>query len=418
MNVLNKEFQTDLIKVIIQDHSFLPTHRSLIDKNLFSDEIESIVIEQVLKYFDKYSTVPSYNSLFTYMSIDRFEGEDIETTVKPYYEDTVKDITFIEESITEFVKKKRLKEVIKNCTNLLDQGEYEQIYTNVKKIVYDDLGGDIGNFFWKNKQNILISLDNQEEYLSTGIHKLDSNMSGGILRGTLNVILTPPNKGKSTFLVNFGKYAALNGLKVIHYTFELSTKVIERRYFQSMVRMSKHELKTRKRTAYSKLLEFAQGIMNESILIKHFPANSCTCGDIKRHLNLVKNKLGYIPDVIIFDYADLIQASSKYEQKRFEVEATYYELRNIAIEYNSGVWTASQTNRTGAKEKLIGMEDLDECYKKAAAADIILSVNQSMDEMRGTPQTARIFFAKNRDDKSNITEEIRTDWAKAWVGNL
>lgn len=418
MNVLNPEFQTDLLKVILQDHAFISTNRSIISIDLFNDETEKVLILYILKFYDKYTSVPSFNSLINFMTSENYDAEEIIDIIKPYYKDVVKNISFIEESICDFVKRSRLKNAILQCSNLLGEGNYDQIYKNIKDVVFSDLGDDVGSFFWDNKQQVLTSMDSKEQNIPTGIHDIDDEMSGGAARGTLNVIITPPNKGKTTLLINIGKYAALEGFKVIHYTFELSSKVIERRYFQSMVRMTKKELKNKKRTAYGKLLEYAGEIISESLLIKRFPANTCTCGNIRRHLNLVKNKYGYIPDAIIFDYADLIKPDKDYDQKRFEVESIYYDLRNIAEEYNSAAWTASQTNRSGAKEKLIGMEDLDECYKKAAAADVILSINQNLDEKRSRPQTARVFFAKNRDDKSEITVEIRTDWSKAWVGNL
>ncbi len=54
---------------------------------------------------------------------------------------------------------------------------------------------------------------------------------------------------------------------------------------------------------------------------------------------------GFVPDVLIVDYADIMRSSNKYNERRFELELIYQELRNIAIQFNIPVITATQLNR-------------------------------------------------------------------------
>ncbi len=131
----------------------------------------------------------------------------------------------------------------------------------------------------------------------------------------------------------------------------------------------------------------------------------------------MKNKHGFIPDLLLFDYADIMGSSKNYEQRRFEVEEIYYDLRNIAEEFNTANWTASQTNRGWSEKELTTMEDVDECYKKAAASDVMISSNQTLEEKKSHPQCARLFLTKNRDDESQVIIDILTDWSRAWIGN-
>jgi replicative DNA helicase len=186
----------------------------------------------------------------------------------------------------------------------------------------------------------------------------------------------------------------------------------------SMVKMSKQEMKLKKKTAYDRILNVAEKMINHSLIVKKFPANSCNPNDIRRHLSFVKNKFGFIPDLMVFDYADIMKSNKLYEERRFEIESIYYDLRNIAEEYNSVNWTASQTTRNWKEKDIIEIEDVDECYKKAAASDVIVSLNQTLEERRSHPQTARLFVSKNRDDESQVEIQIKTDWSKAWIGNL
>lgn len=419
MNVLNPEFQTKLTQAILQDHAFLKKNRVNIDGSLFKDKLENEVIRYVLKYYDEYKCTPSREILSDFMHKEgSYDFEDTIEQVGYLYEKT-SDIEYIENATIDFVKKSKFKDALIESTKLLDKSEYETIVKKVKE-VFDEFtsGEDIGSLFWGDAKSVLKSLDVKEDSIPTGVHDLDDVLTGGAKRGTLNVVITPPNKGKSTLLVNVGKYAVLNGFNVVHYTFELSEMIINRRYMMSMTRMSKAEMKGKKKTAYDKILDLAGDVTNESLIVKRFMAMQAKVLHIKDHLRMVKNRFGFIPDVIIVDYADLIQPSHRYEQRRFELSAIYAELREIGVESNCVVWTASQTNRGGNSTELITIDDLAEDFNKAGIADVIISINQTMEEKRSRPQTARVFFAKNRDDESLVTREIMTDWSRAFIGNI
>jgi replicative DNA helicase len=264
---------------------------------------------------------------------------------------------------------------------------------------------------------VLDTIDRTEKVVPTGMASIDNMLFGGTTRGTLNVIITPPNKGKSTFLINIGKYAALSGFKVVHYTFELSEDVINRRYFMSMVRMSKAELKSMKRTAFDRISRIAEKVASDSIIVKEYPAYCTTAATIRSHLHSVKNTRGFFPDLLIFDYADLMQSEERYKERRHELSSIYYGLRNLAKEFDAVSWTATQTNRTGNQGELITINDLAECFEKAAASDVMLSINQSLDDRRMHVPIARVFFAKSRDDASNESVEVLTDWQRSWIGD-
>ena len=212
MNVLNPEFQTDLLKVILQDHSFLINHRNLIDSNLFKDDIEKVIVDHVLRFFDKFNFTPSENSLLNYILDNGYESDSVKKALDKYYYETVKDIDYIIDSVYDFVKRNKLSSVILNCGRLLNDGKYDEIYNNIKEVVFNyNSDNDIGSLFWDEVKDVLDRIDIKESFIPTGLNELDEILEGGAARGTLNVIITPPNKGKSTLLVNLGKNAVLNG---------------------------------------------------------------------------------------------------------------------------------------------------------------------------------------------------------------
>lgn len=416
MDTLNPEFQTELARAILQDHSFLNKHRKLIDPVLFKDKVEHELIRNLLKYYDEYKSTPSRNVLFDYVSKTGYQIESLEEDCEHLYEDRAQDITYIADSLQDFVRKTRIKDTLLESMQLLEKGDYGGIYKKIKTSINDYDGfDDIGSYFWEEGKNILKSLDQQDDCIPTGLYELDEKMSGGAMRGTENVIVTPPNKGKTTTLINIGKYAVLNGYKVVHYTLELSAKIIERRYMMSMVKMTKAMLKQKKRTAYDRILKLAEDVQKESLIVKRYKPTTCTIQDLYNHVNSIRDKVGFIPDLVIIDYADLLKPSRNYAEKRHELASIYNEARDLAVEFNLGLWTATQTNKQGNQDELITINELAECFEKAAIADVIISLNQTLEEKRNNE--ARLFLAKNRDDVSLETVNIETDWSKAYIGN-
>lgn len=418
MEILSPEFQKSTLRLMLQDASFLKRYRGIIDTNLFKDETDSEIVGCVLSFYDKYGSTPSHKSFELYLERVGYDITDSEEYLEQVFTEKVPNASFVEDSLKEFIRTTRLHDAMREGVELLKNKQYDALVDKIKKAAVSVGDGELGRNLLDDTRRVLDSLDIKEVFIPTGLSRLDEKMGGGAVRGTLNVVITPPNRGKSTTLVNFGKNALLRGYNVAHYSFELSDIVIERRYFMSMAKMSKNEMKAKKATAYDRICSAAQGVMDAHVTVKNYPAHAVTTSAIREHLSMMKDTKGFFPDVIVVDYADLLKATHSFDEKRHELAAIYYELRNIAIETNAVMWTASQTNRSGTDEELITDTDLAECYEKAGAADVLLSINQSLDEKRGRPQTARLFLIKNRDDESQVLIEIATDWARAWIGDL
>lgn len=417
MDLLEPSFQTEVLRCILSDHSFLLNNRRNLSDDLFQDRSERELAQIVLEHYDKYRSMPSKTVVQTLLKKTPLKYDTLWDCAENVYSEPARDAIFVADNIRDFVTRSNVREVLINGMDYLKRGEYSAIYESLKKVMANiDSAGGIGEVFFTGAKNLIASFDRKEQFVSTGIYALDERMSGGGVRGTLNVILTPPNRGKTTTLVNIGKYAALQGYKVIHYTTELSAEATQRRYLMSLCRMSKKEIINKKRTAYERILEIASGIQNNNIIVKRYPSYSCTMKDCSDHINLIKNELGFVPDVGVFDYGALFKSEVKYDERRFELSHIYAAMRDLMGENNMVGWTAHQTNRGEIEEEVITYKGLAEDFNIAAIVDTIISVNQTLEEKRDGD--ARLFLAKNRDDESLITVPIRVDWSRSWVGNV
>ena len=116
---------------------------------------------------------------------------------------------------------------------------------------------------------------------------------------------------------------------------------------------------------------------------------------------------GFKPNVIVIDYADIMRSTRQYDSLRHELKLIYEELRNLAMEMNIPVWTASQANRESANSDIVGLENMSEAYGKAMVADFVVSLSRKAVE-KATGH-ARLFVAKNRAGKDGILFPIHID---------
>ena len=84
----------------------------------------------------------------------------------------------------------------------------------------------------------------------------------------------------------------------------------------------------------------------------------------------------FIPSLIIIDYADIMRSTHRYDTMRHELKFIYEEIRNLAMDMNVPVWTASQANRDSANSDIVGLENMSEAYGKAMVADVVIYLYQ------------------------------------------
>ena len=111
--------------------------------------------------------------------------------------------------------------------------------------------------------------------------------------------------------------------------------------------------------------------------------------------------------MIIIDYADIMRSTHRYDTMRHELKFIYEEIRNLAMDMNVPIWTASQANRDSANSDIVGLENMSEAYGKAMVADVVLSVSRKAVEK--SSGLGRLFIAKNRAGRDGILYPIKID---------
>jgi replicative DNA helicase len=142
------------------------------------------------------------------------------------------------------------------------------------------------------------------------------------------------------------------------------------------------------------------------LIIKEYPTGSATVLTIRNHIEKLLLK-SFVPSLIIIDYADIMRSTRKYDSLRHELKLIYEELRNLSMDFNIPVWTASQANREASNSSVVGLENMSEAYGKAMVADVVLSLSRK--PLEKSEGIGRLFVAKNRAGKDGILFPVGVD---------
>jgi hypothetical protein len=84
-----------------------------------------------------------------------------------------------------------------------------------------------------------------------------------------------------------------------------------------------------------------------------------------------------------------------YEQKRFELESVFEDLRAMSMELKLPIWTATQSNRDGFNDEIITIDKVGEAINKAHVVDFF-----------GTFSQRKFHIGKNRMGAANMNFNI------------
>ncbi len=302
-----------------------------------------------------------------------------------------------------FSRHKALERAILKSAEMLDKGEYGPVEKMIKDAVQISLNKDMGTDYFEDPRARLEALKNSNGQISTGWPSVDKKLYGGFNRGELNIWCAASGGGKSLFLANLGINWALAGLNVLYLTFELSENLVSMRMDSMLTGIAAREVF--KNLEDVELKVKMTGKKAGNIQIKYMPSGK-NANDIRAYLKEYQVKKGFKPDIILIDYLDLMMPMSvKVSPSDLFVKDKYVseELRNLAMETQAIVCTASQLNRSAVEEIEFDHSHISGGLSKIQTADNVIGIftSRAMKE-RGRYQ---IQFMKTR-SSSGVGQKV------------
>ena len=408
-----KAFQEKVFQGMLTDTTWSGQMIEVVNPEYFDLKYLCFLCEKYFSYYKKYKTFPTLTILITIIKEDLSKSKDailrdqiIEYLHRMKTNPDVGDLQYVKDKSLDFCKRQAFKEALEQSVELIQTEKYESVMNIMKEAISVGMPNTTGHDFFDDIEARFVQINRL--VCPTGLDRLDQQdiLRGGLGRGELGVIAAYTGVGKSHFLVAMGCAAMRAGKNVIHYTFELSEHETGKRYDSNLCNIPSNEVIERKREVVDKYGNMELG----KLIIKEYPTGSASVLTLRNHIEKLTLK-GFKPSLVTVDYADVMKSSRAYDSLRHELKLIYTELRNLAVDLNIPIWTASQANKDSSKSDIVGLENLGESYGKAQVADVVLSISRK--PMEKSEGTGRIFVAKNRAGRDGLLFPINIDTAKS-----
>ena len=364
-----KDYNEDLQKLFLE---FCATDPELFVrvKNIVKVEYFSRKLANVVKFMQEHSE--QYNSLPTTEQIQATCGVELK---KVDIDERHKNWFFDE--FETFCRHKALELAIIQSADLLEKGDYGQVEDKIKHAVRIGLTKDLGTDYFIDPKARLLALKDNNGTVSTGWSALDQKLYGGFNKGELNIFAGQSGAGKSLFLQNIALNWTNVGMNVIYFTFELSEELSSMRVDSMSTGVASNEIF--KKIDDIDLMVRMQGQKSGKFQLKYM-SSGATVNDLRSYLKEYEVQTGVKPDCICVDYLDLLMPISKrVSPSDLFIKDKYVseELRNLAVEQQIVLATASQLNRASVEETEFDHSHIAGGLSKIQTADNVIGIQTS-----------------------------------------
>jgi len=394
-------FQIKVLSSLLTRKEFLINIHDIISEEYFDNSAHKWIINEILKYYDKYHTTPSMDILKVEMK--KIENEVLQLAIKEQlreaYTASEDDLAYVEQEFSNFCKNQQLKKALLTSVDLLKAGDYDSIRNLVDSALRGGQDKNLGLEYNKD-----IESRYREEHriaIPTPWELFNNLFQGGIGPGDFGLIFGNPGGGKSWTLIALGAHAVKLGFNVIHYTLELGEDYVGRRYDACFTGVPVNTIMD-----FKDRVESTITTLPGNLVIKEYSPGKASMSTLEAHIKKCIEQ-DFKPDLVIIDYVDLLRSKRTNSERKEEIDDIYLSTKGLARELKIPIWSVSQVNRSGAKDDIIEGDKAAGSYDKIMITDISISLSRKKeDKVAGT---GRFHIMKNRYGGDGMTFGAKVD---------
>jgi replicative DNA helicase len=326
------------------------------------------------------------------------------------------NVEFVEQEILRSVRRLQIKGVVSEISSLGDDWEKDESR-------FEEYVGKLIDALRPVEGSRFLRLRDWEKVLSEELRNSEDKLSLGFEgfgvwfeRKELSAFMAGPSMGKSDMLVHLSRIALISGYKVLFITMELYPEKVIGRMVRTIAGVSRQQLREQWEMVKQQLDELQRQEKDE-FMVRYLPPEISTTADVEGVLKMAMAD-GFVPDVLMLDYADLLSASKRFNNRYDEIGSIYRMLRYFAGKYELFLVTASQTNRGFVTSELVADADIADSYQKLMVADNFITITPIWESMSDPIRRLTLFARKVRDRPAFMRIVVNYDPARGrfWVG--
>ena len=362
-----KEYGEDIqelfLRFLVTDPDVFVRVNNIVEPYMFNRKYREAV-EFLKDHANKYNSIPTLEQLEAVNGINLKPVEDAHDSHMSWFMDEFET----------FCRHKALEKAILDSTDLLENKDYGSVEALIKEATSVGLVSDFGLDYYENPKERLQWIKDQAGAISTGWKNFDQKLYGGLNRGELTVFAGGSGAGKSLFLQNLGVNWSQAGLNTVYLSLELSEQLSSMRIDAMVSEYATRDVMKNMDDVHLKVVMKGKGA--GKFRIKQM-SNGINANDIRSFLREYEIQTGVKVDCLLVDYLDLMMPiSGKVSASDLFIKDKYVseELRNLAVELNILLVTASQLNRGAVEEIEFDHSHIAGGISKIQTADNVIGI--------------------------------------------
>lgn len=363
--------------------------------NFVNDDITKIFFKKYSEFNLKYKKFPNWENICYEISNDKSIPSDTvndivsvlngikETKFEPH------PIEWLTDTTEKYFQDTALqKAILKGAEILSDDDKKKKERHTLPELMKDALKISFRNTVGK-EYGTEFTLDSQYDYYHHKDRKypfpewpyFTEVLKGGCAKKKLHLVLGSTSTGKTLYLLNICRQYLLQGLNILYVSLEISEEEILERLDANMLKVNTDELLSIDKNKYFEKLKDIVGKSNGRLVIKEYPTASANVNHLRFLMDELQLKNNFHPDFLIVDYLNIL-GSVRYSNVGdlyTYVKIVGEELRGLAVEKNIGIWSATQTNRSGFGSSNIELNSVSESWGTAMTVDYLVGITETDD---------------------------------------
>jgi len=332
-----------------------------VNKSFFEHPDHAKIFEAIETHHKLYNQIPNIPIILEYG--DALDDDWYNTCC--LFLEPLNSPDFVAEKLNVFIKTGQFKDLMSKMVPDIQSGKdvYGDMLSKFEKIAAIDVGNTkLSGVFIEDAE---ISVEKEKGH-PTFLPALNEMTSvGGFYSPQLIIFLGGPKTFKTGFLINLGVNYAYDGLKVFFADFENGQEELTRRVQQCVCECTVDELYTDEMKQVYKdqkeILAEAGGVF----YVKSFKPRIDGINTLDAEIAALAQEKGWIPDVLIIDYIDIMGSGVKQlQERRHVIQNNYLGVVALNKKYGMMTFSVSKAKQSAYKKKKFDVDDFAEDSEK------------------------------------------------------
>jgi hypothetical protein len=411
----NANDERKIVTAMIVDSVVLGSIADKWNGELFNSKWSNLIASWCVKYYQEYNKAPgkSIQDLFERWA-SRAKDEKTVSLVETFLESLSNQYkTLRQESNSQLIldtasrhfNKVRALNLKNEIEAGIENGELDKVLAKIDTFGKVEIGGTAGIDILRDTAAIKLAFHEKSESLIDWPEPMDRFFGDAFCRGGFISFEGPEKRGKSFALLDVAWRAMLSRRRVAFFEVGDMTQAQTMRRF--LVRAARNPIKAQTvripKRFEDKIPFFEDEVFDKPLswqaakracdkVIKRSLRTNDTLLRLSCHSNssisvrgiesilAAWDRQGWMPDMVVIDYADILQSPTGIPDGRDAINATWKQLRALSQRLNCCVVTATQAKATAYSANTMGMEHFSEDKRKRAHITGMIGLNQNDDD--------------------------------------